>query len=87
MAFSAHARKLSTAAKLADFDQFIGSVEAGYGPFYYKIEKGIYDYDRMVATYRQKVEQTQNNADFYYLMLELIAEFKDGHFNGYISSD
>jgi len=81
------ARQLSTAAKLSDFEQFIGSVEAGYGPFFYKIHNGIYDYDKKVTKYRQRVKESTDNADFYYTMLELIASFKDGHFNGYIDSD
>lgn len=79
--FAAGAATLTEAQKLADFHQLIGLIDAQYGPKMYKKEHLGIDLQDLAATYEEKIKQTKTNGEFYYLMVQFVATFKDGHFN------
>lgn len=84
---SIYSKHLTTAEKLKDLHQMVATISAGYGPLHYKkMYLGI-DLDQLEAEYTEKILNTSNNRDFYYLMIQFIAEFKDSHFSGRIPTD
>lgn len=77
---SAFARPFTTEQKLADFNQLVNVIDAGYGPRDYKAnQRGIVLSD-LADRYRAEVSATATNDEFYYTVARFIAEFKDGHF-------
>ena len=84
LAFStltANAFELTETEKLRDFDQLVSLVENSYGPLNYKAEQKIVNYDRINSDFRQRIIDSETNYDFYYLMVEYVGLYKDGHFN------
>lgn len=84
---TATALALTEAQKLADFHQLTGLIDAQYGPKLYKKENLNIDLSTLSAQYEEKVKKTQTNAEFYYLMVQFVAAFKDGHFGITVPSD
>ncbi len=81
---SVFARSLTTDEKLSDLHQFTSMIRSGYGPLKFKAsEQGIL-LDALQNQYVAKVTSTKTNAEFYYLMIQLVAEFKDSHFGASI---
>ncbi len=78
-AFSS-AGTLTEAQKRADFYQLINLIEAQYGPKIYKKNHLGLELSVLAAQYEEKIKKTQTNAEFYYTMVQFVAEFKDGHF-------
>jgi hypothetical protein len=83
-AVNAHAQALAPAQKLSDFNQLMAMVESGYGPLKFKAEKIGLTLEGLRAEYEPKIVETKTNGDFYYLMLEIVARFRDGHFGIYV---
>ena len=78
--------QLTLEQKRADIDQVISLVKSLYGPYEYKkTELGI-DVDALRLKYMDMLEGT-NNGDFYYLILKMVAEFRDSHFSARIPAD
>lgn len=74
------AREFTTEEKLSDLNQLATIMRAGYGPLFYKKERGL-DLDGILANYSEKAKATVNNVDFYYLINQFTAEFQDSHLN------
>jgi Peptidase family S41/PDZ domain len=87
---SAPAAPIATATaeqKLSDLDQLVTMIKAGYGPIQYKKEKLKIDVDALRTIYAQKLAATKSNGEYYYTILQFIAEFKDGHFRASLPTD
>lgn len=78
---------LTEAQKLADFHQLTSLIDAQYGPKFYKKETLGIDALVLASKYEEKIKNTKNNSEFYYLMVQFVAEFKDGHFGLSVPSD
>lgn len=78
---------LTEAQKLADFHQLTGLIDAQYGPKLYKKDIMGIDLAVLANKYEEKIKSTKNNSEFYYLMVQFVAEFKDGHFGLSVPSD
>lgn len=85
--FTTAALALTEVQKLADFHQLTALIDAQYGPKIYKKENLGIDLAALATQYEEKVKKTQTNAEFYYLMVQFVAEFKDGHFGITVPSD
>jgi hypothetical protein len=81
---SSFARNLTTEQKLNDLNELVAMIKGGYGPLQYKKEKFGIDIDVLYQTYSQKISLTDNNSDFYYLIVKFVAEFNDSHFGARI---
>lgn len=77
----AHARDLTTDEKLSDLNQLVSRLKSGYGPLQYKKQKMGIDIDVLAQSYSEQIAATKNNGEFYYKIMQFIAEFKDGHFS------
>ena len=76
----AQARPLTLDEKLSDLNQLVSLIKSGYGPLRYKAERNALSVDRLRDRYAAKVAATQNNGEFYYLIVQFVAEFQDSHF-------
>lgn len=83
----AMAKNLTTKEKLADFDQLNLTIESSYGPLYYKQQVRGLKLEELKASYRQQIEATQTNFDFYQTVIRYVSEFHDGHFGVTVNSD
>lgn len=81
------AGQLTTEEKTLDFQQLIGRIKSSYGPLDYKKETQKIDIDQLQTTYLQKIKDSKNNEEFYYLINQFVAEFKDSHFAAIIPSN
>lgn len=81
------ASELTIEQKLEDLEQAAIAIRSGYGPLEYKKSELGIDLEQIVAAYKEKIAATKTNADFYYLMVQFIAEFKDSHFGASVPSD
>jgi hypothetical protein len=79
--FTVQAAPLTSTEKLSDLNQLVAQMKAGYGPLQYKNEVLHINIDRLAQKYRDRVSATQTNGDFYYLLVQFVAEFKDSHFS------
>lgn len=79
-ALTAHARDLTQREKLNDLNQLLATIEGGYGPLEYKAQKLGVTTDGIRAKYEPLIRDSKSNRDFYYTIVKLIAEFRDGHF-------
>ncbi len=86
-AFAEPISNLTNEQKLSDLDQLVSLVKSGYGPLQYKKLNLNIDVDVLRATYAEKASQTKSNAEFYYLLMQFIAEFHDGHFRATLPTD
>ena len=87
----------TSAEKIADFDALTASILAAYAPLHYKANKGFLqkpaktgsfdkdfhavDWDTYRKVYRSRISKTKNNKEFYQMLSNFVAGFKDGHFN------
>lgn len=81
------AAALTEAQKLADFHQLTSLIDAQYGPKLYKKNNLGIDLAALSAQYEEKIKKTQSNGEFYYLMVQFVASFKDGHFGISVPSE
>jgi C-terminal processing protease CtpA/Prc len=81
VAVSAQARDLTNEEKLSDLNQMVSRLKSGYGPLQYKKSKLGIDVDLLQAKYAAEIANTKSNGEFYYKIMNFIAEFKDGHFS------
>lgn len=79
--------ELSKSEKISDFNQLIATMKSGYGPLQYKKEKLGIDIDQLIVQYTPKIELSESNKDFYYLILQFVNEFHDGHFGAKVPTD
>ena len=77
--------QLSLEQKTADIDQVVSLVKSAYGPRDYKKSQLGIDVDQLRAKYVGLLSGTTNR-EFYYLVLRLVAEFKDSHFLALVPS-
>lgn len=77
---SIFARPLTTAQKLSDLNSLVGTIKSGYGPLKYKEKVLGLNIDMLAREYSEKIEATKTNGDFYYLLVQFVAEFQDSHF-------
>lgn len=82
LAYSFH---LTFDQKMSDLEQLINLIKSDYGPLDYKKERFDLDVDLLHSKYRNLIEiKGHTNHQFYYLLIKLVAEFHDGHFQIYI---
>lgn len=87
LSFQVLAAQLTVEEKTLDFEQLIGRLKSNYGPLLYKKEKLGIDIDLLQAQYLRKIQESKTNADFYYLISQFIAEFKDSHTAAVLPTD
>ncbi len=87
LAASVESSPLTDTEKLSDIEQLVNIVKASYGPKQYKLVNFGIDVDEIKARYQQLALHTTSNAEFYYLIVKLVAEFKDSHFSARLPSD
>ncbi|MEQ1876138.1 MAG: S41 family peptidase [Bdellovibrionia bacterium] len=75
------AATLTEEERLSDFNQLVGMIKSGYGPVKYKQSALGIDINKLSVQYTEKIKAVKTNGDFYYLMVEFVAEFKDSHFS------
>ncbi|HMN68786.1 MAG TPA: S41 family peptidase [Bdellovibrionales bacterium] len=76
----AFAAQFTTEQKLADFHVLNAMIEASYAPYLYKTEALKIDTGALKADYEQRIATTTSNEEFYYKLVQYVAEFRDGHF-------
>ena len=81
------AGQLTVEEKTLDFQQLIGRVKSSYGPLDYKKSIQKIDIDQLQTSYLQKIQNSITNEEFYYLINQFVAEFKDSHFAAIIPTD
>ncbi|OFZ51803.1 MAG: hypothetical protein A2381_00680 [Bdellovibrionales bacterium RIFOXYB1_FULL_37_110] len=77
---SLFANSLTLEQKYSDFYQLVNTMKASYGPLQYKETQGII-FDNVVNEFKEKIEKTQTNGEFYYTIVEFVARFQDSHFS------
>lgn len=80
LATSVFARPLLPAQKLSDLNQLVGTIKSGYGPLKYKEQHLGLNIDMLAREYAEKIAATKTNGEFYYLLVQFVAEFQDSHF-------
>lgn len=80
------AKDLTSEEKLSDLNQMVSRLKSGYGPLRYKKKEVGIDIDVIATKYQNSVIATKSNSEFYYQILQFIAEFRDGHFSANIPS-
>jgi hypothetical protein len=75
------ARPFTAEEKLTDFRGLVAQIQSGYGPLEYKKTRLGLDLPTLVAEFEAKISASTTNREFYYLVVEFIGRFKDGHFN------
>jgi PDZ domain len=80
LATQAQAAGLTLAERSADFTQLKAIIATQYGPFDYKHATGVIDFDKLNAEFDAKIAATRSNQEFYSVIAEYIARFRDGHF-------
>lgn len=73
--------ELTFEQKKADLIQLRDMIKSHYAPLELKGVKYQLSIDQLYQEYENKILETKSNADFYYKMVEFVAEFKDGHFS------
>ncbi len=81
------AGQLTVEEKTLDFQQLIGRIKSSYGPLEYKKDVLKIDIDQLQTVYLQRIQQSKTNEEFYYLITQFVAEFKDSHFAASNSSN
>ena len=82
-----HARELSMEQKTNDLVELAAMIKGGYGPLEYKKTNFGIDLDDLVIKYKNLASTTKNNSEFYYLLVQFVAEFNDSHFGARIPTD
>ncbi len=83
----AAARPLTTRQKLSDLNELVSQIQSGYGPLEFKQKTLGLDVDALKEKYAEEIKRTKTNAEFYYLMVRFVAEFKDSHFRASLPTD
>ncbi len=86
VAIPSFAKDLTSDEKLSDLNQMVSRLKSGYGPLQYKKKEVGIDIDVISAKYQNSVVATKSNSEFYYQILQFIAEFRDGHFSANVPS-
>lgn len=71
---------LTVEEKTLDFQQLLGRIRSAYGPLDYKKAVLNIDIDQLQTQYLRKVQDSKTNDEFYYVINQFVAEFKDSHF-------
>lgn len=87
VSLSVFAGQLTVEEKTLDFQQLVGRIKASYGPLDYKKEVLGIDIDKLQADYLRRIQESKSNEEFYYLIAQFIAEFKDSHFGASLPTD
>ena len=72
-------RELSPEEKQADMMWLFSKFGANYAPLEYKQDLWNFDYANLKNQYLEAAAETPNNAAFYALVQQFVAEFKDAH--------
>ncbi len=80
-ALNSHARDLTVEEKLSDFNQLLSTIQSGYGPLQYKVNTQGMNYSELNKSYAEKIRQSKSNGEFYYLLVQYVASYKDSHFS------
>jgi C-terminal processing protease CtpA/Prc len=80
------ARELTAEQKMLDFQQLIGQIKSNYGPLEYKAKVQNINVETLEKKYQPLIEGSKSNAEFYDLILQFNAEFRDSHFGVRIPS-
>lgn len=83
----ANAALLTLDEKLNDFNTLNASIDSGYGPLLYKQQNKILDLSHLRAEYSAKIKNSKTNEEFYYLMVQYVAAYHDGHFGLSVPTD
>jgi len=84
---TASAKSLTAEEKIQDFDQLLGQIKSSYGPLKYKQQTQGINVLGLETKYRTAIAASTSNRDFYYLMVQFVAEFRDSHFGLSIPTD
>lgn len=87
LAFSSYARELTTEQKLNDLNELVSMIKGGYGPLEYKKQEFGIDIDILTEKYSKLIAETTSNSEFYYLIVQFVAEFNDSHFGARLPTD
>ncbi len=71
---------LTVEEKTLDFQQLLGRIKSSYGPLDYKKSALNIDINKLQNDYLLKIQQTKTNEEFYHLINQFVAEFRDSHF-------
>ena len=85
--FSVQAAPLTLLEKLSDFESLVTQIRSGYGPLEYKRDVVGIDLDIQAEEFRERIKATTSNGEYYYLVVEFVASFKDGHFGALVPTD
>ncbi len=80
-------RDMTQDERLSDFSFLVQLIKSNYGPLQYKAKVINLNFDAHVAKYETLIRNSQNNADFYYLINQFVAEFRDSHFSSRLPSN
>ena len=83
---NSEAHLLTEEEKQSDLMQLKSLIQSGYGPLEYKRSRGI-ELDELTHRYMELSKSTKTNADFYYLLVKMVAEFQDSHFGSRLPTD
>jgi len=81
------AGQLTVEEKTLDFQQLLGRIKSSYGPLEYKKETLGIDIDKLQVEYLRRIQESKTNEEFYYLITQFIAEFKDSHFGASVPTE
>jgi C-terminal processing protease CtpA/Prc len=79
-------RELSREEKRADLAWVFSQFGHNYAPLKYKENLFGFNYEELKSSYLERSDQTQSNQEFFDLLFELIAEFKDAHTSGSLAA-
>lgn len=79
-------RTLSAEEKIADLEWVFSEFGANYAPLEYKASRYGFNFDDLKNRYREEARRTENNEQFYLLLQRFVAEFKDAHTKGSLTT-
>lgn len=79
-------RVLGVEDKTADFYWLFSQFNEYYAPLEYKETRHGFKYDALKAKYLEQARTTTTNEEFYKLMYQFVAEFKDAHTSASLST-
>jgi hypothetical protein len=85
-AHDARGQTLTVEEKLRDLDQLVTTLSSGYGPLKYKEQELGIRLPEVRERYAEKIRQSRSNAEFYYLLSEMVSDFRDSHFGAIVPS-
>ncbi len=77
---------LTVAEKNSDIDQLASLIKSQYAPLQLKGKQIGLQLPLLVEAYKDRAEKLSNK-DFYYLLNQFVAEFRDGHFKATVKTD